>query len=972
MAGSSNPLYGRQWHFDLIGDMETVWAEYDGSGVHVAVVDDGVQAGHPDLADNYLGLHYAGGYGTDDGAPIYADDDHGTAVAGLIASVDNGIGTIGVAHGADLSSINLLSNAGSFNRALDMLRFTANYDVVNASWGYAGDFSTSVADGTYRPEDGGDAEGATIATAVETGRGGLGTIFVKAAGNDGGTIYGNAGGEWLNSLHHTITVGATDRDGVAYDYSSHGANILISAPAGSQTTDRTGSAGYAAGDYTNTFGGTSAATPVVAGVTALMLDAAPDLGWRDVQNILAASAAQTGSALGGPAGATEAGAWFSNGATNWNGGGMTYSQSYGYGLVDAHAAVRMAEAWHLFGAPATAANDRVTVAGYTGAALPIGDFGSTSASVWVATDIEVEHIYVEIEGDHTWIGDLDLTLVAPDGTAFELAARDGGSGQIDGSFTFGVAGARGMGSAGRWRLEVSDGAAGDVGSLDDVTLTFVGAASSPATVHHVTDDFAMLASAEGARRVIEDTDGGLDWLNLVAVTGDVKLLMGTDGRLAIDGATLARIDPDGAAIENAALGDGDDTVRGSAAGNALHGGRGDDVLQGNGGNDTIHGQAGNDSLLGDAGSDTLSGGAGADVLWGGDLRDRLDGGVGDDVLYGGGGSDLLYGGLGADTLRGGDGGDLLRGNADRDFLVAEGGDDHVLAGSGDDRAYGHAGDDTLIGEAGRDALWGNDGRDSLLGGDGLDTLVGGADNDRLYGGADRDILYGQSGDDLLRGDAGADVARGGAGRDSLFGDADADLLVGEDGDDFVSGGADDDRVYGQAGDDRVYGGSGADWIEGGDGRDLLSGWSGDDTMLGGTGADTLEGQDGSDVLNGGSGADRLIGGAGDDRLWGKDGVDYLVGGTGDDLLYGGADADVFVFGGADIGDDRVADFGTGDDRLFFDAGLGGGGAGTAAAFVDAHASVVDGNVVFDFGAEGRVTLLGVADLDRVEDALTLV
>ncbi|QLQ17488.1 MAG: hypothetical protein HZT43_00095 [Exiguobacterium profundum] len=49
----SDPLYGQQWHFSLIGDIETIWDEFDGTGVHVGVFDDGIQYTHPDLAANY-------------------------------------------------------------------------------------------------------------------------------------------------------------------------------------------------------------------------------------------------------------------------------------------------------------------------------------------------------------------------------------------------------------------------------------------------------------------------------------------------------------------------------------------------------------------------------------------------------------------------------------------------------------------------------------------------------------------------------------------------------------------------------------------------------------------------------------------------------------------------------------------------------------------------------------------------------
>src|SRR5206468_6417226 len=132
-----------------------------------------------------------------------------------------------------------------------------------------------------------------------------------------------------------------------------GACVLVTAPTRASfattdgvvvTTDLTGTDGYNLGpsgtgadDYTDQFGGTSAAGPMVTGVVALMLEANPAIGWRDVQNILAASAKHTGSAFGATSpGTNENGNWFLNGAANWNGGGMHFSNDYGYGKVDAH------------------------------------------------------------------------------------------------------------------------------------------------------------------------------------------------------------------------------------------------------------------------------------------------------------------------------------------------------------------------------------------------------------------------------------------------------------------------------------------------------------------------------------------------------------------------------------------------------------------------------------------------------------
>ena len=118
-----------------------------------------------------------------------------------------------------------------------------------------------------------------------------------------------------------------------------GAAILVAAPGVDiATTDRVGNAGFVPNEIGNTLGsndyvqidGTSFSAPNVTGVVALMYQANPELGARDVQEILALSARTID---------LSSATWQTNGATDWNGGGMTWSSAYGSGLVDAHAAV---------------------------------------------------------------------------------------------------------------------------------------------------------------------------------------------------------------------------------------------------------------------------------------------------------------------------------------------------------------------------------------------------------------------------------------------------------------------------------------------------------------------------------------------------------------------------------------------------------------------------------------------------------
>ncbi len=724
----NDPLSAQQWHFGLIGNILRVWDDYTGRGVRVLVVDDGVQYTHPDLAANYLPDHFAFGSEVFDPTPLRRADAHGTACAGLIAAAANGLGGVGVAFGARITGLNMLEDTQ--NRSpevfLASLAHGRDFDISSNSWGsvpaYLGFQNLS------DPESDSGRIHAVYAGMAEEGRGGLGTVIVQAAGNEAR----NAQGDGVNASRFTITVAAVEQSGFVTDYSNFGSCILVAAPAASVTTDLTGNAGYNRSgisdgdplhpDYTSAFGGTSAATPVVSGVVALMLEANPDLGWRDVQDILAASARLTGSAYGGPGAGFEQGRWTGLGNDGqWNGGDRAYHLSYGYGLVDAFAATRMAEVWHLFGPPETSANEIAQTVSASGLPLRIpasGTTGTVDVPLFVPDLVEIDHLEVTISILHTYAADLKVYLVAPDGSLVPLMLNEGGARLMDAglTWTFGVDALRGYSSGGTWTLRVVDEVRGDSGTLSAVSLTFYGSPVSADDVHHFTDDFPTLAAVEPSRRTITDTDGGTDWLNLAAIAGDIAADLGPGGRIRVDGVLWATLAGDGADFENLVAGDGDDLIWGNALGNHIVGMRGADRIHGLGGNDLLEGGAGDDLLSGGVGDDTLRGGAGADRLAGGPGRDLLQGGAGDDRLWGGPENDRLWGEAGDDLLLGGTG------------------NDQIFGGPGKDELRGNAGNDTLDGGPGNDTLTGGPGRDVFIfrAGGGADRITDFADNeDRL-------------------------------------------------------------------------------------------------------------------------------------------------------------------------------------------------------------------------------------------------
>lgn len=642
----NDPLLDSQWHLSMIGrlgftssasttGLERIWADYTGEGVYVGVWDDGIQRTHWDLDDNYNASLQVTIDGTlNDGQPLTANDGHGTSVAGLIAAENNGLGGVGVAFNADVTGIRIFGGADDINdhwsRYLQTLDSLGNFDVTNHSYGYYPDFQV------YE-------DVAKFQAAAEKGRAGLGTINVKSAGNSNE----DGNGEALDSSRFTVTVAALGTSGNVASYSTYGSHILVSAPAGSVTTDLLGNAGYNGllnGDYTDIFGGTSAAGPITAGVITLMLDANPQLGWRDAQNILSYSAVGTGSLYTGLT-TNENFSWKWNGADSWNGGGLHYSEDYGYGMVNAFNAVRMAEIWSIFyPVAATSANEATATTGTLSANLTISDLSTLSYSFDVSQNVSLEHVAFTVTLSHSDFTDLRMRLVSPDGTVMSLYDGSTGDGRTSDSgftYTFGVDGLRGELSAGTWTLQVQDADQSYTGTLQSVGFTGYGSIVTNNDVYHYTDEVLTVLSQSGqsSRMTLSDSDDGVsDWINAAAMYRDLVLNLNSGTTSTLAGVGFLAIAA-GTMIENAIAGDGNDQIIGNDLDNILYGMRGDDRLDGGAGDDLLDGGASNDTLYSRGGNDTLYGGDGNDVLLGGAGADLLDGGPGNDFLDGGDGID---------------------------------------------------------------------------------------------------------------------------------------------------------------------------------------------------------------------------------------------------------------------------------------------------------------------------------------------
>ena len=695
----TDSLFANQWHLRNTGqngakagvdaNVMGAWeAGITGKGVNVGVYDDGIDIRNADLSGRYnAALQITVNGRLLSPTTMDSTDAHGTAVAGVIAASRNGVGSVGVAYDANLTGVEIFKD---FSYMLGALNQQRRFDVTNHSWGFVDAFVDNPLDSWWNANF-----YSGFRDAAANGRNGLGTIMAVAAGNERGDGYGAATGG-MSSAREVITVGATADNGFVSWYSSGGSSLLISAPSnggrnGITTTDVIGSGGYnRSGDYTSSFGGTSSATPVIAGVAALMLEAdrltdgVATLGWRDVQQIFALTARQIGTAIGSGRTGAEADVWAWNGAKNWNGGGMHFSNDYGYGLVDATAAARLAETWHVSYAPQTSLNE-VSASATRSGSWQILDNSTTTLTFTLAAGVDIESVRLDLTGlRHTAASDLVIEVVSPNGTISQVLSRVGLDDDITAGWRFTSQEFRGEEAGGTWTVRIADVAAADIGSFTGATLTTFGSASSANDTYFYTNEFG--AYGIGSRLILNDASG-VDTINASAVTAAMTFNLGSGGTIAGRALSIAG----GTTIENLIAGDGNDAITGNSSAN------------------WILGMRGNDSLSG------------------GDGNDRLDGGNGNDVLDGDGGADILNGGLGSDTI-------TYVGSMAAVFVnlstgAASGGEAAGDTFSGIENIIGSALNDTLTGDANANQLTGGDGADRLVGLGGADTLTGGAGAD---------------------------------------------------------------------------------------------------------------------------------------------------------------------------------------------------------------------------------------------------
>ncbi|HHQ4776366.1 TPA: serine protease Asp [Aeromonas veronii] len=472
-----NPLQDQQWYLLNSGqdgfsaragiagnDLNLWWAHRTGvlgQGINIAVVDDGLAIGHPDLADNVRPGSKNVVTGSDDPTPTNPDTAHGTSVAGIIAAVDNTIGTKGIAPRAQLQGFNLLDDESEqlqqdWLYALGDSEASRDNRVFNQSYGM------SLVD----PRPANDLDQVQLDRLFEQQTlKRQGAAYIKAAGNGfnriaaGGYVLNRTGSgpklpfensniDPSNSNFWNLVVSALNADGVRSSYSSVGSNVFLSATGGEYgtdspamvTTDLPGcDMGYnrtddpssnrlhgnlqldASCDYNGVMNGTSSATPSSAGAMALLMSAYPDLSVRDQRDLLARSATRVDAAHP-PVMVSYTSSTGKRrevkGLEGWerNAAGMWFSPTYGFGLIDVNKALALAATHQPL--PPLVQLPWLKVKPVDRASSAIADVGNspTSSTATVATPLTVEAVQVTVSLDHQRLPDLLIELVSPAGT----------------------------------------------------------------------------------------------------------------------------------------------------------------------------------------------------------------------------------------------------------------------------------------------------------------------------------------------------------------------------------------------------------------------------------------------------------------------------------------------------------------------------------------------------------------------------
>jgi subtilisin family serine protease len=502
-----DPVYPKQWHLHHGGgaelaanshvSAEAAWDITRGSrSIVVAIMDDSVDLNHIDFQgagkivapidlkeNDFLPL------------PGEAEDNHGTSCAGVAVAEENGVGAVGVAPGCALMPIRTTGFLD--DESIEQLFGWAAQKgaaVISCSWGPSA---------VYFPLS--LRQRSAVNLAATQGRNGKGCVIVFAAGNANRPTNGNIVERgwpsnalngmtaWLGgfSVHpDVITVSACTSLNKKAVYSNWGGEISVCAPSnnappgfglpaigyvytppevrvylpglGIVTTDRVEGAGYDPSHFTDSFGGTSSACPLVAGVAALVLSANPDLTAAEVKQILQQTADKIVDTDPDLQFGYRKGTYEAAGRSDW----------FGFGKVNAFKAVKAAVQRQT---AARAPSRQIQQQNTTPVPIPDYNPSGVTSSVQISDAATVRDVQVRIAIDHSFLGDLEISLIAPTGQVVLLQSRTlGRQTELRTTYTLQTTAALkrlvNLPTQGTWKLQVVDLAMADTGSLREWQL----------------------------------------------------------------------------------------------------------------------------------------------------------------------------------------------------------------------------------------------------------------------------------------------------------------------------------------------------------------------------------------------------------------------------------------------------------------------------------------------------------------------
>lgn len=514
----NDPYFKEEWYIEKVDEprlrerdeavhlslrVRGAWERgYTGKNIVVSVLDDGIEYNNTELADNYD--RYASTDLNDndsDPMPRYDptnENKHGTRCAGEIAMVaNNGKCGVGIAFNSKIGGVRMLD--GKVTDSLEARALSFNHThvhIYSASWGPNDDGVTL--------EGPGHLASMALMKGVTEGRNGKGVIYAWASGN-GGRMKDNCNCDGYTSSIYTLSVSSASEHGRLPWYGERCSSTFATTYSSGNSGDHQVVSADLHDSCTTRHTGTSASAPMAAGIFALVLEANPEVTWRDVQHLVALTS-KVGPLV------TEDG-WYRNAA------GFCVNPAFGFGLLDAMALVSQADPLKWINVPAQSVCE-ITADSLSN--LPQNLTSGNFVEVLIETngcsgqhnEINfLEHVQFVLTLSYSRRGDITVTAVSPSGTETTLMRSRDWDKSTSGFQEWPLMSVHTWGEdpKGVWRFRVHDSnsSRSNHGKLEDLKLILHGTKDAPHYLRHGPKQCDVTVAASGATDVpSKDVESG--------------------------------------------------------------------------------------------------------------------------------------------------------------------------------------------------------------------------------------------------------------------------------------------------------------------------------------------------------------------------------------------------------------------------------------------------------------------------------